>query len=59
DKIETVKQFFVESGSAKATQDAIEDYTNKAFSVLENLTVSKDKKELLKQFGMGLMTRKV
>ena len=59
DKIETVKQFFVESGSAKATQDAIEDYTNKAFSVLENLTVSDDKKELLKQFGMGLMTRKV
>lgn len=59
DKIETVKQFFVESGSAKATQDAIEDYTNKAFSVLENLTISEDKKELLRQFGMGLMTRKV
>ena len=59
DKIETVKQFFVESGSAKVTQDAIEDYTNKAFSVLENLTISEDKKELLRQFGMGLMTRKV
>lgn len=59
DKIETVKQFFVESGSAKATQNAIEEYTNKAFKVLDDLTISEEKKQLLKEFGMGLMTRKV
>ncbi|UAB76702.1 polyprenyl synthetase family protein [Mesoflavibacter sp. SCSIO 43206] len=59
DKIETVKQFFVESGSAKATQNAIEEYTNKAFKVLDDLTISEEKKQLLKDFGMGLMTRKV
>lgn len=59
DKIETVKQFFEESGSAKATQNAIEEYTNKAFKVLDDLTISEEKKQLLKDFGMGLMTRKV
>ena len=59
EKIETVKQFFVESGSAKATQKAIEDYTNQAFEVLDRLTVSSDKKQVLKMFGQGLMTRKV
>ncbi|WP_397363769.1 polyprenyl synthetase family protein [Olleya sp. R77988] len=59
DKIETVKQFFVDSGSAKATQDAIKDYTEQAFKVLEGLSISDDKKELLRQFGTGLMTRNV
>jgi len=59
DKIETVKQFFIKSGSAQATQDAIKDYTNKAFEVLQTLSVSEDKKELLREFGLGLMNRKV
>ena len=58
-KIETVKAFFVKSGSAKATQQEIESYTNKAFSVLETLNISEDKKMLLKDFGNSLMTRKV
>ena len=59
DKIETVKQFFIESGSAKATQEAIKEYTNKAFASLDQLIISEEKKELLKTFGLGLMTRKV
>lgn len=59
EKIETVKQFFIESGSAEATQKEIENYTNKAFSVLETLNVSEEKKVLLKDFGSNLMTRKV
>ncbi|RAJ15047.1 polyprenyl synthetase family protein [Olleya aquimaris] len=59
DKIDTVKQFFVNSGSAEATQQAIEEYTNKAFQVLEALSISETKKEILREFGMGLMTRKV
>lgn len=58
EKINTVKQFFVSSGSAEATQKEIENYTNKAFSVLETLTISEDKKVLLKAFGKTLMTRK-
>ena len=59
EKIETVKQFFTTSGSAEATQKEIENYTNKAFLVLEDLDVSEEKKVLLKDFGNALMTRKV
>ncbi|MGB6269939.1 MAG: polyprenyl synthetase family protein [Olleya sp.] len=59
DKIDTVKQFFVTSGSAKATQQAIKDYTNKAFEVLETLSISEEKKSVLKSFGNNLMTRSV
>lgn len=59
DKIETVKQYFLSSGSAEATKQAIEAYSNKAFSVLETLNISEDKKTLLKNFGIGLMTRNV
>jgi len=58
-KILTAKQYFVESGSAEATKEAIQAYTKKAFSVLESLNVSEDKKELLKSFGNDLMNRTV
>jgi len=46
EKIKTVKQFFISSGSSEATKKEIENYTNKAFT-------------LLKAFGNTLMTRKV
>ena len=59
DKIETVKQLFVASGSAHATQQEIKNYTNKAFSVLEDIAMSEDKKQVLKQFGEQLMNRDV
>ncbi len=59
EKIDTVKQYFIDSKSAKATQNAIKEYTKKAFDVLDTLTVSEDKKDLLREFGMGLMTRTV
>ena len=59
EKIETVKQFFNVSGSAEATKKEIENYTNKAFEVLETLSVSEEKKAVLKQFGNQLMTREV
>lgn len=59
DKIETVKEFFIKSGSAEATKKEIENYTKKAFDVLEVLNISKEKKTILKQFGNTLMTRKV
>ena len=59
DKIEAVKQIFSTSGSSEATKKAIQEYTSKAFSVLELLTISEDKKELLKTFGTSLMDRTV
>ena len=58
-KIITVKQMFKSSGSANETKKAIQDYTNKAFSVLESLNISKGKKELLKEFGLRLINRTV
>lgn len=58
-KVDAVKSIFVSSGAEKATKQAVEDYTNKAFSVLEHLELSEDKKSLLNQFGMALMTRNV
>ncbi len=58
-KIEAAKAYFVSSGSAEATKQAIRDYTNNAFSGLEHLNISKEKKALLKAFGINLMNRTV
>jgi geranylgeranyl diphosphate synthase type II len=57
DKIETVKELFISTGSAEASKYAIEKYTQKAFSVLETLHISEENKENLKQFGNELMNR--
>jgi len=59
EKVENVKQIFIESGASLATKEVIENYTQKAFTVLESISISVDKKELLKQFGIALMNRKV
>lgn len=59
DKVATVKAIFVESKADLATKQAIEEYTNKAFAVLDKLAITIDKKEALKQFGLWLMNRKV
>lgn len=59
DKVATVKVIFVESKADIATKQAIEEYTNKAFAVLDKLAITIDKKEALKQFGLWLMNRKV
>jgi len=59
DKIETAKQIFVSSGAAEAVQQEIEYYTNKAFGVLEAMSIDADKKLILKQFGEQLMNRNV
>jgi geranylgeranyl diphosphate synthase type II len=58
-KIEKVSQLFITSSSAEATKKAIEDYTQKAFSVLETLNITEDKKIVLRQFGEHLMGRNV
>lgn len=59
EKIETTKQLFISSGAAETTQQEIKNYTNKAFSVLETLSISEEKKDVLKQFGKELMNRNV
>ncbi|MCD0469634.1 polyprenyl synthetase family protein [Flavobacterium sp. JAS] len=59
DKIETAKTIFNESGASKATQDAIEMYTFKAFETLEKMDINAEKKDILRTFGENLMSRKV
>ncbi|PJJ09832.1 geranylgeranyl diphosphate synthase type II [Flavobacterium sp. 1] len=59
EKIETAKTVFNQSGASKATQEAIEMYTFKAFETLEKMTISEEKKNILKTFGANLMGRKV
>ena len=59
DKIERVKALFNSSGASKATQDAIQDFTFKAFQMLDQMNISDDKKAMLKAFGENLMGRKV
>lgn len=58
-KIETVKQLFIDSGAASLAKAEIEKYTQKAFNVLENMNISEAKKKPFKEFGELLMTRSV
>ncbi|ALJ05289.1 polyprenyl synthetase [Pseudalgibacter alginicilyticus] len=58
-KVNQVKQIFETSGALEATKNEIENYTKKAFSVLESLNISEEKKQLLKTFGNQLMNRDV
>jgi geranylgeranyl diphosphate synthase type II len=59
EKIATVKVIFNESGASKATQEAIESYTFKAFETLEKIDINGEKKNILRKFGENLMGRKV
>lgn len=59
EKIETAKTIFNESGASKATQEAIEMYTFKAFETLEKMNINAEKKNILRTFGENLMGRKV
>jgi len=58
-KIERVKHIFEISGASKETQREIENYTQKAFAILDSLSISEDKKLVLKQLGTTLMSRNV
>ncbi|MBU7570531.1 MAG: polyprenyl synthetase family protein [Flavobacterium sp.] len=59
EKINSVKEIFNHTGASKATQEAIKEYTFKAFETLEKLNIGQDKKAVLKAFGENLMGRKV
>lgn len=58
-KIGAVKEIFSQTGASKATQEAIEFYTLKAFETLEEMTISEEKKGVLITFGKNLMNRNV
>jgi geranylgeranyl diphosphate synthase, type II len=59
EKIASVKEIFDTTGASKATQQAILDYTLKAFDTLQKLQVDNEKKDMLHSFGENLMGRKV
>ncbi len=59
EKIESVKEFFNQTGASKATQKAIEEYTMKAFETLTKMQIGEDKKTVLRAFGEKLMKRDV
>lgn len=59
EKIESIKEIFTTSGAAEATQQAIKNYTFKAFETLEKMQINDEKKAILKAFGENLMGRKV
>jgi geranylgeranyl diphosphate synthase type II len=58
-KIEEVKSIFNTSGASNATQQAIQDYTLRAFATLDKMNISSDKKAMLQSFGENLMNRNV
>jgi len=44
-KISSVKEIFNRSGASKSTQDAIQEYTFKAFEIIEKMNITDDKSQ--------------
>ena len=59
EKITAVKEIFVCSGAAKATEDEIARYTNTSISLLQDIKISQQHKDTLKSFADYLMNRNV
>lgn len=59
EKINKVKNIFVNTKATLATQKQIEDYTNKALTILNNLEISENHKNELRTFALDLMNRLV
>lgn len=59
EKIEAIKSVFVQSGSVDVTKKEIENYTQQAFSRLNQIKLSEERKEILRVFGENLMRRTV
>ena len=56
-KVATVKQLFVQTGSAAFTKSEVERYTKIAFDALSELQIENDKKKVLFDFAQELMVR--
>jgi len=59
EKVYTIKDIFLSTGSAEQTKLEIQNYTQKAFEVLDQLNITETKKTALREFGEGLMRREV
>ena len=59
EKIASAKEIFNATGASKASQQAILEYTLKAFETLQKLQIDNEKKDMLHSFGENLMGRKV
>ena len=59
EKIKEVKELFSSTGAATATLNEIERYTNKANALLDDIQLSEDYKQKLREFGDWLMKRTV
>ena len=59
EKITAVKEIFLCSGAAKATEDEIARYTNTSISLLQDIKISQHHKDTLKSFADYLMNRNV
>ncbi len=58
-KVREVTRIFEKNNIPEITKNEIELYTNAAFKELGNLYITKEKKELLKNFGLELMKRTI
>ena len=58
-KINEVTQIFKNNSISEITIQEIESYTNKAFEILDKLSISDEKKAVLKNFGSSLMKRTI
>ncbi len=56
-KIEEVKKIFTRNDIPSLIQKLIEDYTKASFSILEEMNISSESKQNLKDFGTFLMAR--
>jgi geranylgeranyl diphosphate synthase type II len=58
-KVAEVKKLYTKSGAQQATSKAVEQFTNKAFKVLETIDLPEECKAVFRKFGEQLMQRKV
>lgn len=58
-KINRVKELFVETGSKEASLNLIQQYTEEALCILDVLDIADDKKQMLRLFSKELMNRQM
>lgn len=58
-KIKKVTQFFIDKKVPEIAQESIEKYTQNAFNYVDELSIDKAKKDILKDLGINLMNRTV
>ena len=58
-KVKEVTKIFEKNNIPEIIKNEMEFYTNLAFKELENMDIAAEKKEVLKNFGLGLMKRTI